>query len=296
MKHLFIVNPVAGKGKAIKIVPHINSLMDKLSLSYDIEVTEAPKHATEIARKYIQANEDLRIYAVGGDGTLNEVLQSVAGSNAAIGNIPTGTGNDFLKNFSKTSDPLKCLPEIIQAQPEPVDLCKMNDLYYINIASAGFDADVVANTQYVKRLPLFKGKVAYIGGILLSLIKLKNYTATFYIDNEKVHMPNVLLSAFANGKYYGGGMEAVPSAVTDDGFLDICLVEGMGRLKIFRFLPKFLNGNHIQMKEVTIKRCRSFRMVSPSPVHVNADGELFKLSEINVELTEKGVNFIKPCS
>lgn len=163
----------------------------------------------------------------------------------------------------------------------------MNDLYFINIASAGFDADVVANTQYVKRLPLLKGKVAYIGGILLSLIRLKNYTATFYIDDEEIHMPSVLLSAFANGKYYGGGMKAVPSALTDDGFLDICLVKGLGRLKIFRFFPKFIKGNHIHMDEVTIKRCRSFRMVSPSPVHVNADGELFELSEINIELIEK---------
>lgn len=294
MKHLFIVNPVAGKGKALKLVPHINSLMEKLSLSYDVEITKAPKHATEIAREYIQLNKNLRIYAVGGDGTLNEVLQGVAGSHAAIGNIPAGTGNDFLKNFSKLSDPVKCLSEIIHTQPEPVDLCKMNDLYFINIASAGFDADVVANTQYVKRLPLLKGKVAYIGGILLSLIKLKNYTATFYIDDEEIHMPSVLLSAFANGKYYGGGMKAVPSALTDDGFLDICLVKGLGRLKIFRFFPKFIKGNHIHMDEVTIKRCRSFRMVSPSPVHVNADGELFELSEINIELIEKGVNFIKP--
>ena len=107
-------------------------------------------------------------------------------------------------------------------------------------------------------------------------------------------MPSVLLSAFANGKYYGGGMKAVPSALTDDGFLDICLVKGLGRLKIFRFFPKFIKGNHIHMDEVTIKRCRSFRMVSPSPVHVNADGELFELSEINIELIEKGVNFVKP--
>lgn len=294
MKHLFIVNPVAGKGNTLEIIPDIKALMEEHSLSYDIEITKAPKHATEIAREYIKANRNLRVYAVGGDGTLNEVLQSVVGSDASLGNVPAGTGNDFLKSFCSTSDPLELLSNILNVEPTPVDLCKMNDMYFLNIASAGFDADVVANAQYLKRLPLIKGKMAYIGGILLSLIRLKTYQATFYIDNEKVHMPNVLLCAFANGKYYGGGMMPVPSALPDDGLLDICMIEGMKRLKILRFFPRLIKGTHTTMKEVTIKRCRSFKMICPSPVHVNADGELFKLKEVKIELIEKGVNFIKP--
>jgi len=294
MEHLFIVNPVAGKGKTLKIIPDIKALMEKYSLSYHMEITKAPKHAAEIAREYVKTYRNLRVYAVGGDVTLNEVLQGVAGSDASLGNVPSGTGNDFIKSFYSETDPLVLLPKLIKAGPVPVDLCKMNDMYYLNIASAGFDADVVANTQYLKRLPFIRGKVAYIGGILLSLIRLKNYEATFYIDDEEVYMPKVLLSAFANGKYYGGGMKAVPSAVPDDGLLDICLIEGIGRLRIFLFFPRFIKGEHIKMKEVTIKRCKSLRMVSTAPVHVNADGELFRMKEVNIEVIEKGINFIIP--
>ncbi|NLM09432.1 MAG: diacylglycerol kinase family lipid kinase [Clostridiaceae bacterium] len=294
MEHLFIVNPVAGKGKALNIIPDIKDLVERHSLSYHMEITKAPKHATEIAREYIKSNRNLRIYAVGGDGTLNEVLQGVAGSDASLGNVPAGTGNDFLKSFCSKSDSRVILSNIIKARPVPVDLCKMNDMYFLNIASAGFDADVVANTQYLKRLPLIKGKVAYIGGILMSLIRLKNFQATFYIDDEIVHMPSVLLSAFANGKYYGGGMMPVPSALPDDGLLDICLIEGRTRLKILLFFPRFIKGAHTKMKGVSVKRCHSVRMVCTSPVHVNADGELFRLKEVNIEVIEKGVNFIKP--
>jgi len=294
MNHLFIVNPVAGKGRTLKIIPDIKKLMENHSLSYNIEITKAPRHATEIAREYIRTNGNLRIYAVGGDGTLNEVLQGVAGSTASLGTIPAGTGNDFLKSFCSKTDPLAILPKIIKAEPVPVDLCRMNDMYFINIASAGFDADVVANTQYLKRLPLIKGKIAYIGGILLSLIRLNNYQATFYIDGEEIHMPSVLLSAFANGKYYGGGMMPVPSASPDDGLLDVCLIDGRTRLKILRFFPMFIKGEHIKLEGVAVKRCHSVRMTCPSPVHVNADGELFRLKEVNIELIEKGLNFINP--
>lgn len=294
MNHLFIVNPAAGKGKTLKIIPNIKSLMESNSLSYTIEITKAPKHATEIAKKYVAANRNLRVYAVGGDGTLNEVLQGVAGSDASLGNIPAGTGNDLLKSFCPETDPLAILPRIIKASPLPVDLCKLNDMYFLNIASAGFDADVVANAQYLKRLPLIKGKLAYIGGILMSLLNLRNYQATFYIDGEEIHMPSVLLTAFANGKYYGGGMMPVPSALPDDGLLDVCLIEGRTRLNILRFFPRFIKGAHISMTGVNVKRCRSVRMVSSSPVHVNADGELFILKELNIEIIEKGLNFITP--
>lgn len=107
-------------------------------------------------------------------------------------------------------------------------------------------------------------------------------------------MPRVLLSAFANGKYYGGGMKAVPSAVPDDGLIDVCLIEGIGRLKIFLFFPRFIKGKHVKMKEVSVRRCMSLRMVCSSPVHVNADGELFTLKEMNIEIIKKGINFLLP--
>lgn len=294
MKHLFIVNPVAGKGKTEKMIPEIKALMEKHEYSYNIEITKAPKHATEIAHDYIQKYPELRVYSVGGDGTMNEVLQSMVGTKACLGVVPAGTGNDFLKSFCPLSDPSKLLPFLVQAEAVPVDVCTINDRYFLNIASAGFDADVVANTQYLKRLPYIKGKIAYIGGILLSLIRLKKVQATFFIDDEKIEMPSMLLSAFANGRFYGGGMIPAPDAVPDDGMLDVCLIRSMNRLKILFFFPRFIKGNHISMSDVTLRRCRSIKMESPQPVHINLDGELFESSEVNISLIEKGLMFLKP--
>jgi diacylglycerol kinase (ATP) len=290
--HLFIVNPVAGKGNTLKMIPQIEALMAKESLIYKIEITKAPGHASEIAREYLRNNSKIRVYAVGGDGTLNEVLQGVVGSDAYLGIVPAGTGNDFLKTFCTVTNPNILLPQLIHADPIDVDVCQMNDRYFLNIASAGFDADVVASTQYLKRLPLIKGKIAYIGGILLSLIRLKNIQATFYIDDKKVDMNSMLLAAFANGRYYGGGMMPTPEAEPDDGILDVCVIEGMKRFKIFRFFPRFIKGIHTTMKEVTTYRCRTIRMECPYPVHVNADGELFKLSSISIKVLHKALKFI----
>lgn len=294
MNHLFIVNPIAGKGHALKMIPEIEEIMQKHELPYRIEITKAPGHASDIAREYIQKYGDINIFAVGGDGTLNEVLQGTVGSGASLGIVPAGTGNDFLKSFCSETDPSRLLPSIIHACPVPVDVCKINERYFLNIASVGFDADVVASTQRLKRLPLMNGKIAYIGGILLTLIHLKNISATFYIDGEKLDMPSLLLSAFANGKYYGGGMIPAPGALPDDGLLDVCLIRGMKRLGILRFFPRFIKGIHTDMEEVTLKRCRVLEMESPSPVHVNADGELFQSTKIKVTLIEKGLRFLKP--
>jgi len=292
--HLFIVNPVAGKGHTLKIIPDIQALMEKHSLPYKIEITKAPGHATDIAKEYVKDGKDLRIYAVGGDGTLNEVLQGVVGSEACLGIIPAGTGNDFIKSFCAIRDPLKLLPFVVHADPVPVDVCKINDRYFLNIASAGFDADVVASTQRLKRLPAMKGKIAYIGGILLSLIHKKNIQATFVLDDETIVMKSLLLAAFANGRFYGGGMSPAPNAQPDDGFLDICLIEGMSRLKILMFFPRLIKGTHTHMREVTLRRCRSITMESPHPVHVNADGELFQSTRAEIRLIPKGLQFIKP--
>lgn len=292
--HLFIVNPVAGKGHTLKIIPEIEALMEKHSLPFKIEITKAPGHASVIAKEYITGNKNLRIYAVGGDGTLNEVLQGVVGSDACLGIIPAGTGNDFIKSFCAIRDPVKLLPFLVHADPVPVDVCKMNDRYFLNIASAGFDADVVASTQRLKRLPLMKGKIAYIGGILLSLIHKKNIQATFVVDQETIVMKSLLLAAFANGRFYGGGMSPAPDARPDDGFLDICLIEGMNRLKILMFFPRLIKGTHTKMREVTLRRCRSLIMESPQLVHVNADGELSQSTRAEIHLIPKGLKFIKP--
>lgn len=153
-----------------------------------------------------------------------------------------------------------------------IDMGKMNDRFFINIASLGFDADVAHNCQKIKNLPLVSGLFAYTLSVFTTLISYRHHPVKITMDGATMEK-DILLVAVANGKYYGGGMQPTPSAEIDDGFLDICLIEYVGRMKIMKFLPKFIKGNHAVLKEVSFHRCNNLSIFSKNRITMNIDGE-----------------------
>lgn len=149
MKHLFIINPEAGKGKAIAYVESIKNIFQGMEDEYHIEVTGYPGHATQIVKEYT-SKEDYRVYAIGGDGTLNEVLNGIIGSTSSLAVIPAGSGNDFIKNIVSEEDEYILL-KTINGKEKYMDLGKVNDRYFINISSVGFDSEVVYNAKSIKK-------------------------------------------------------------------------------------------------------------------------------------------------
>lgn len=294
LHHVFIVNPVAGKGKALQMIEVIKDRFKDISHTYETIITDAPGHAKELAAQAAANHGSVRIYSVGGDGTLNEVVNGMAGSNAELGIIPCGSGNDAARFLYPVADPIKLIKVLPLSNSLTYDLGKLNDKYFINIASTGFDAEVVLQSRHFKKFPLISGPMSYILGVLSALIKLKRYKLKIVIDDKQPIEKDFLLSIFANGSFYGGGMKAAPSAKMDDGILDFYLVESLPRRRILRFLPLFQKGNHGNMSEVTFKRGAKATVTSDTPFPVNIDGEVSVESSLSLELLPRFIKIIVP--
>lgn len=295
LHHVFIINPIAGKGRAVQMIEEIKSRFKDFIQSFEIAVTESPGHATEIARKAALAGEVVRIYSVGGDGTLNEIVNGISGfPNVELGIIPCGSGNDVARYLYPVTDPIKLIKVLPVATSKTIDLGKLNGNYFFNIASIGFDAEVVRNSRYFKRFPLISGSMSYILGVLVTLINCKKYKLKITLDNTTPIEKEFLLTIFANGSYYGGGMLAAPSAKMDDGIFDFYLVESLPRRRILRFFPLFQKGRHENMEEVSVSRGTRATVESAAPFPVNIDGEISLETHVSIELFPKHIKVLIP--
>ncbi|NLZ48992.1 MAG: diacylglycerol kinase family lipid kinase [Clostridiales bacterium] len=292
MRHLFIINPQAGKGRTKDIIPMIEKACKKESIEYIIEITEKAGHAREIAKEYT-SKEVMRVYSVGGDGTLNEVLNGMAESDSSLAIIPSGSGNDFIRSLTNKEDLEDILITSIKKEFELVDLGKCNDKYFINIASVGLDAEIVYNAIKIKRLPLIPSKFAYLISIFTTVFGYKSKKLKIQLDDKNIY-EETLLTAVANGKYYGGGMMVAPKAELCDGTFEICHVKEVSPFKIIRLFPRLIKGIHDTIKEVSFYKTKKIRIQSEEEISVNIDGELFRARDISLEILPKAIKIVRP--
>ena len=292
MKHLFIINPEAGKGTTLDLIPEIKKAFYNKKDEYFIEVTERPGHAAEIVSSYV-SREKYRVYSLGGDGTLNEILNGMVGSDSSLAVIPCGTGNDFIRNISDKNDFSNIIGKSIRGKEKWVDLGRVNDSYFINIASIGFDAEVASNSIRFKKIPVLNGSVAYILGILYTVFTYKSKKLEMTIDDKSIKT-HPLLVTLANGKYYGGGMKPSPNSIIDDGILDICLIEDLSMLRLLNLFPQFIKGNHGKYKEVSFHKAKKIKVTSKEMLSVSFDGEVKQISDIDIEIIHKGIRIVIP--
>lgn len=292
MKHLFIINPFAGKGRSLKYIEQINNAFKEIKEEYYIEITKYAKHASIIAKEY-SSKGDFRIYSIGGDGTLNEILNGMAESDSSLAIIPAGSGNDFMKSIYRKNNMRDILQRTISGKEKLLDVGMVNGRYFINIASVGIDAFIVVNSLKIKKLPYIPGGVAYILGIVNALIRYKSSKIEINLDGEIMRL-KFLLIAIANGKYYGGGMLIAPEAQVDDGMFDICLVKDMRRLKVLRVLPMLVKGIHGNLNEVNFRRCSKVVINSQNVIPMNVDGEIEYVNKIDFELVHKKIKIVVP--
>lgn len=301
MKHLFVVNPVAGKQKPEEKLRLINEAIDRLPAeqrdrdSFDIYVTEAPMDACRHIREAAANGGQLRVYACGGDGTLNECVNGAAGlPNAAVTHFPCGTGNDFIKMFGKDKDRFFDLTELINGEVRPIDVIKCNGRYSVNICSMGLDARIGTDVHKYSGMPLIGGAAGYVVSLLVNYVK--SITTTMTARTEGLTCgPELNLVCVCNGRFYGGGFNPTNDARPDDGYMDVLIVSGVTRLTIAGALMKYATGKYRTYPQyITFVRTRHLEIEAAQTEVINVDGEAEYSRKAVFELIPGGVNFIFP--
>lgn len=269
----FIVNPVAGNGYALKIERQIKDEMNRRGLKCRFVHTEAPEHATNLAREAVQASDCSGVVAVGGDGTAFEVACGLMSTGIPLGIIPAGTGNDFIKTVNIPKKPLEALEFILSHSARPVDVGGLNDRLFLNVCGTGFDVTVLDYTLAAKKY--CRGLLPYLIGLIRGIVHYKPTHVRFTADG-KTEERDVLICSVANGRFFGGGIAICPDATADDGLLDLIVVEHKPRWRLPFLVPSLLMGRILKFPFTTHKRCQSVEIVSEG-MRLNVDGEILNV-------------------
>ena len=295
MKHLFIINPAAGSRDRTKAYcKTITELCQARNLQYQIAVSAAPGDCCRIAREAAQSGEEYRIYACGGDGTLNEVVSGVVGfSNVAVTHYLGGSGNDFVKIFDQP-DAFRDLEQLLDCKEATLDLIRCNDDVSLNICSVGLDARIGTDVANYKRLPLLSGFRAYAVSTVVNVIRGIGEHYVIEIEGERIDGRHTMICV-CNGSYYGGGFHPVPTADPCDGVLDVLLVKEVSRLDVPKVIGKYKAGRYNELpKLVRHIRTKEVRIICDKPTSINLDGELRMGTEIHMSIAKEKLRFFYP--
>jgi YegS/Rv2252/BmrU family lipid kinase len=295
MTHLFIINPAAGSRDRTKDYTRIiRKACEEKGLTCRIAVSAAPGDCERIARQAAASGEELRIYACGGDGTLNEVVSGAAGyPNAAVTVFSGGSGNDFTKLFSEP-EAFFNLERLLDCEEATFDLVRCNDRISLNICSVGLDARIGTDVSNYKRIPLLSGFRAYAVSTLVNLFRgiSEHYVVEVngqIIDDEQTFV------CVCNGRFYGGGFNPVPEADPADGKLDVLLVKKVTLLQVPGLIGKYKNGRYKELGQVVTHYVTdkiTIRCDKPTPI--NLDGELMTAQEVDIRIADEKIRFFYP--
>lgn len=295
MKHLFIINPAAGKSdRTGELSQQIRQACEARCLPYEILVSRAPGDCTKIAQAAAATGDPVRLYACGGDGTLNEVVNGAAGyKNAAVTNLAGGSGNDFIRIFSEPEAFRSC-ERLLDAEVAEFDLIRCGNHYSINICSMGVDARIGTSMSKYKRLPLISGSGAYWLSTGEHLIRGLSRHYVVQLDDVAVE-DDLTMICIANARWYGGGFHPVPDAQPDDGVMDVLLVKKISRLKAASVIGKYKAGKYRELNDiVTHYPCKKVTIRCDKPSEINLDGELLMETEASFEIVPKAIRFFYP--
>lgn len=297
MKHLFIINPAAGKSnKSVDFTKMIAAFCKPRRLDYETKISAKKGDCAAIARAAAQTGEEYRIYACGGDGTLNEVVCGVYGyDNVAVTNVPGGSGNDFNRMFSDPSAfcDLERLVSGPEARMDVISVCG-GKMYALNICSMGIDARIGTEVSRYKHLPGITGHGAYNMSTLVNVIKGIHRPYEVEIDG-KIVTGNQTMICICNGRYYGGGYNPVPQAQPDDGLLDVLIVKPVSRLTVAKVVGKYKNGQYESLPQyITHYRVPALTIRCPQENVINVDGEALWAQEAAFAIAPKKLRFFYP--
>jgi len=298
MKSRLIVNPVSGTDSAPDYLRTINERLREAVGDLDIVMTVASGDALEAARRSVREGYE-RLYVAGGDGTLNEVLNGVAGTDDGLrrvtfGLIPLGTGNDFAGALGLPEDVEASLDLLLRNCTVEVDVGVLNDRYFVNVSAGGFIAEVsdAVNPQ----LKSIAGKFAYLIGGAQVLMEYEPVGVRLraVVDADRVEERETVVQMFAvcNSRMVGGGKLIAPHALINDGALDVCVVEAMPTFEFIRLLGSVSGGDHIEDERVAYFRARELDLRFDRTIKVNTDGEVLETDRCRYRVLPRAARFL----
>ena len=298
MKHLFIVNPVAGGYDSTEAVSaKVAQAFSGRAGDFEIYTTKKPMDACRKIEYEAALCDELRVYACGGDGTLNEcVCGAVGKENVAVTHFPKGTGNDFVKTFGDEKERFRDLEELLNGEVRALDVIDCNGRYSMNICSVGIDARIGTDVHKYSKIPMVGGATGYVTSLAVNLVKgIKENLRV--ICNGKLFYGDMTLICACNGSYYGGGFHPVPEARPDDGIMDILIVKGVSHLTFLRLVGDYAKGKYAKYPDyINYMSSDCLEIEADKEIVVNVDGEAVYSKKIRIKLIPGGVNFIVPAN
>ena len=288
--HILIANEFSGTDKGRKVLAETEAYFKTNSISYILKKTEYSGHASIITKEAVY-NGFKSIFVIGGDGTFNEVVNGLdidTSHDVSLAFIPSGSGNDFVRNTNLNGTTHQILDYIFNSTPVLVDCCIVNKTKFINICGFGFDVDLAIRQTKIKKY--FKGHVSYYLALILSIFTLKYRNITYTIDDTHSIKSDALLIAVGNGSTYGGGFPVTPTAQIQDGIMDVCVVNKIPFFKIPFMLLKFTKGKHLDEKKyVKYFKCKKVHLECNESLPLNVDGEIILSTPCDFEIIPKSI-------
>ncbi len=296
--YLIVVNPVAGGGRALRKVEPVLEIFRSAGIAFEVVTTRYPKHAIELAGQ--AAGTFGGVIAVGGDGTLNEVVNGVCKDGRClvpVGFLPAGRGIDFPRTTGIPTDLTEAAHRLVRPRTFTTDLglvtyqegTERRSRYFVNVAGCGFDAAVAERaSRYGTGLG---GTLPYLTSLVVTLITYENVHMSWEVDGERAYgRLNTLV--MANGQYYGGGMRIAPNAVVEDGLLDFIFIGDFGKFEFLMNVPKVYEGSHLSLSLVSERKGRRISVESEQRVMVHADGEVLGTLPLEAEVVPSALTLL----
>jgi YegS/Rv2252/BmrU family lipid kinase len=280
-----IVNPRSADGSTEKLWPDLARQLAEAGLTVETRFTEHGGHAAALTREALLAGAT-RIYAVGGDGTVNEVVNGFFDGDkpinpeAELGVLCRGTGCDFIKSLSIPKADEGGVSRLLAGQAHPTDVVRARYVnhqgqeeqrYFVNIAEAGLGGEVVGRVNRASKAA--GGFLTFLGASVASILTSRNQPAEIVIDGKYVRNLPVCNIVIANGKYFGGGMKIMPHADLSDGKLDVLVMGDFNRAELLSNVAKVYSGSHLGHPKVEVFHAESVRVTSVARLPLDLDGE-----------------------
>lgn len=298
MKHIFIINQNAGLKHRTALLSAISDACEREKADFEIFYTDRPRAAEDFVRERSADGGSYRFYACGGDGTLSEVANGAFGfENVEVAVIPSGTGNDFVRNFSN-SEFFTDITRQLRGKLRTFDLIRINDRFAVNTVNIGFDCSVVSLLEKMRGKRLLKLFRSYTVSAFIKMITMPKSTLTFH-HGGSASTRRFTLCAIGNGRFCGGGYKSNPKALLDDGKFDVFEANSkVGRLLFLRILGKYragvLVGDPKYDKYITYTVTDELSLEGKTPFEYCVDGEVMEASSVNLSVCRNALRFVIP--